>query len=253
MRARTVTSKAETNSEGLEFPPAASDKTTFRTDFAQNNCTEDYDESVEATWSSINASFVAAAECVPDIVFVLRRPWISEVTVQLISQRSDARAAGDYSVEKRIHKEVRKSAKVDRARWLDEALVSGSWRSVRNLKKPRAAKQGRLKNKSRDIVSSEERADTMAEYLETVQWRVRPATLSNQSGLGEVLPIRITSFSSDEVQKVLRKLHNGKAPGPDGTPAEYWKTLGKRLGAVQPITSSVNLCGHLRRVPDYWR
>ena len=83
---------------------------------------------------------------------------------------------------------MRKAVEQDKATFLEEAVASGSWRAIRKLKKPKAAKQGRLRNTAGELVSSEDRADAMATYLETVQWRVRPATAVDYPLLGPVLP-----------------------------------------------------------------
>ena len=44
-------------------------------------------------------------------------------------------------------------------------MATGSWKDIRNFLKPRPAKQGRLRDVSGELMSSEQRADTMATYL----------------------------------------------------------------------------------------
>ena len=65
----------------------------------------------------------------------------------------------------------------------------------------------------------------MAAHLEMVQWRVRPAGAVDAPVLGPVLPVNLDSFSVEEAAVVIRRLRNGKAPGPDGIPAEYLRAL----------------------------
>ena len=76
--------------------------------------------------------------------------------------------------EKVLSKEVHKAARSGKAVWLNSV---GSWAGMRKLRRPQKRKQGRLKDENGQLASSENRADTMVSYLETVQWRVRPATL----------------------------------------------------------------------------
>ena len=119
---------------------------------------------------SINSCFLAAAaHTLPPEPRIARRPWISQATLDLICDRTNARRTADYSLEKELSKEIRRSAKRDRAQWLTDLAASGSWDSMRYLKKKRKPAQGRLRNEDGQLVSSEDWAETMANYLEKVQ------------------------------------------------------------------------------------
>ena len=98
-----------------------------------------------------------------------KHPWISSATLTLIDQRSSARLAKDIFNERRIHKQIKISVKNDRSKWLNTLLQTGEWQQETKLRKGVQPKQGRLRNLSGELVSSEERADTLAEYLEKVQ------------------------------------------------------------------------------------
>ena len=122
---------------------------------------------------SINSSFLAAAaHTLPPEPRTARRPWISQATLDLICDGRNARRTADYVLEKELNKEIRRSAKRDRAQWLTDLAASCSWDSMRYLKKKRKPAQGRLRNEDGQLVSSEDRAETMANYLEKVQWAV---------------------------------------------------------------------------------
>ena len=76
------------------------------------------------------------------------------------------------------------------------------------------------------LVSAEERAETMASYLERVQWKVRPTSLiSNRTRLGPILDIDVADISIDDVVRALKKLKYGKSCGLDGLYPEFWKAL----------------------------
>ena len=106
-----------------------------------------------------------------------RRPWISQRTLGLIEERSIARRQGDRNKESSLAQSIRKSVKTDRSDWLNDLVASGDWASIRKLKKGPSPAQGRLKNAEGVTVDSDLRADTLADHLQNVQWRVRPAAV----------------------------------------------------------------------------
>ena len=143
---------------------------------------------------------------------------------------------------------------MDRAEWLTELAQTGSWDGVRRLRKRPRLAQGRLKDSSGQLVSSEHRADTMAAYLETVQWAVRPAQdLPDRPPLGPELPVPLGDFLESEVKSVVRKLIDNKACGQDGLPAEYWKALfADETDARKWLVQFCQRCCSAGQVPDDW-
>ena len=145
--------------------------------------TVDHERTVEGIWHTMVAAFSAADEAVPPKQLVAKKPWIRTGTLTLLGQRQHALIQGNYELEKALHKAARKSAKDDRAAWLDTAVEDGTWGGIRKLKHKRRANQGRLRDEDGELVSSEARADTMAAFLEKVQWRVRVASAVDQPPL----------------------------------------------------------------------
>eukprot|EP00959_Pyramimonas_sp_CCMP1952_P004572 95625-Pyramimonas_sp.AAC.1 len=82
-----------------------------------------------------------------------------------------------------------------------------------------AAQTGGLVNLDGELVDGEDRANTMAEYFEKMQWKVRPATSIARQPLGPLLPIAEGDFTVREVGVMISKLKQGKAPGPGDIPA----------------------------------
>ena len=109
-----------------------------------------------------------------------------------------------------------------------------------------------MKDFNEQLVFSEDRADTMATYLEQVQWCERPATVVDSPMLGHTLPVSLERFTIEEVRAVLVRLRNNKAPGPDGIPPECWKVLAHNAEALQEIADFVNECWRLKRIPAEW-
>ena len=194
---------------------------SFGRSFAQHNRFQELDTGniVEDNWNAIEAAFGVSAATLPDVQHIARKPWISQTTLELLEKRTAARLSCDRIAEREIQKAIRKAAKQDKGNWLDEVVADGSWRGIKRLRKPLAAKQGRMKNKDGELVYSSERADAMAEFLETTQWRVRSATTVQNQTSSNPLPVRLDAFSLDEVRRILRNLNNNnnnKVPGPDG-------------------------------------
>ena len=116
---------------------------------------------------------VARKEILPASKVTARRPWISAKTLELTQLQAEARIGGNIAEKARLHKSIRNTAKLDRRHWLDGVVSSKSWRDLRTLRKGSQSNQGHLKDASGTLISSESRAQTLAEYLQDVQWAVR--------------------------------------------------------------------------------
>ena len=67
--------------------------------------------------------------------------------------------------------------------------------------------QRRLKDLERNLVSSEARAETMADYLEAIKWKVRQITAApDRETLGEQLPVSTCLLTEQELVVAARKL-----------------------------------------------
>ena len=118
---------------------------------------------------------------------------------------------------------IRASVRSDRRAWLDGVLAQEDWAQVRKLRKGAPTTQGRLKDSTGRLVSSELRAETMAEHREKVQWAVRPALVAPfRPPLGEELPVDVGPFTEHELVTAARAMKHGRASGMDGVPAKFW-------------------------------
>ena len=148
-----------------------------------------------------------AAECLPKLCRKARRPWISNITLQQISDRDAARAQHNYELEKELTKNIRTAVKKDRTQWLNNMLATGDWKEIRKLRKGFCPKQGRLKD-GHEVVESNLRADVLAKHFETVQWCNRGTTEPNGDRLGPPptgVPGKHHSGGSDYCSKNLEK------------------------------------------------
>ena len=89
-------------------------------------------------------------------------------------------------------------------------MVLGNSFVASRSRKPR---HGKLRDRQGVIVDSDRWAGAMAENLETVQWRVRRATLVDGQTLGPELAVDAEDFANEVVPKVLIKLQRGRASG----------------------------------------
>ena len=154
----------------------------------------------------------------------------------------------------RLNKEVRRSARSDRKAWLTDLAANGDWQSLKKLKQGKRVAQGRLADANGDIVESSERAERFAEYLETVQWAVRPARLVDRPNLYPELEVHQGPVLLPELVRAVMALRDGKASGPDDVPIEYWKALlGPENDSVTKwLPQLCNTCLEHGTVPHDW-
>jgi len=210
------------------------------------------DYNISQYWATTRTAMKNACQALPTAPEATNNPWISASTLDLIRQRRLARAANDYDNEKILHQQVRASAKKDRTEWLDKMLQDGNWTQVRKLRRPRRAKCCKLQGQDGEFVESDKWADTMADHLEFIQWRVRPPGIVAGPPLGPILPVVLAEFTKAEVKAILKKLKNDRASGPDDIPAKLWKTLGDTDDGLAWITELVNKCWREEHLPDDW-
>ena len=133
-------------------------------------------------------------------------------------------------------------------------LATGSWEEIRKLRKGFTPKQGRLKNYSGEVVSSELRAETFAEYLERDQWAERPCRSPAEPPPSPCqLLVFLGDISEDEVLKAAKHLRRNRACGVDGIPAEFWKAIAlKNTTAMASLLSFCQECWRQKAVPLVW-
>ena len=216
-------------------------------------------EDVNAVECIVAEAFTDAAQVLTSHVAAhAKRPWISGDTLKLIERRLQARMANDWQQERQIHKLVRASAKKDKRQYLTDLAGTGSWINLRKLRKPALHSQGRLRGTDGELVSSDARAETFAQYLENVQWAVRPAVLCSDPPLHAELPVQQGKVTFEELKDAVRALRPGKAVGLDGHPMEYWRAVLSRPGAETSLGAGwlLELCNRAWMacaIPQSWQ
>ena len=211
-------------------------------------------ENLDAAWRSMcQQGLKVAEELLPMKKPKANKPWISESTLELIELKRQARTSNSWTRERELNKKIKREAKNDRARWLMDLSSHGDWKALRFLRKGIAHQQGRLKNISGDIVPSDERADTLAEYFETVQWKIRDTTLNDQQRpcLRPTLPISVQAFTESELRRAIKKMKSGKSCKAGDLPVEYFKALASGNG-LSGVLELCNACLAQKKVPTEW-
>ena len=152
------------------------------------------------------------------------KPWISQRTLDLIERRSLARLDGDSASDKLLCKEIKASARKDRSNWLQGLADAGDWAALKRLRKGRQVQQTLLKNPVGDTVGTDARACTLADYLEQVQWRVRPASLATAPLPGIPSPIEVSTdaFTHVELRRAIKTLSSGNSIKDGDLPIEMY-------------------------------
>jgi len=223
---------------------------TFHQGIVQNSAES---ATLSERWVVAQMAMKNAEEILPSPVRKANRAWISEETLDLIDQRTAARLKQDSALELSLHKEIRKKAKEDRTNWLDKLLAEGRWSAIKNLRKGRLVRQGRLRDASGDLVDSSMWAETMAKHLEHVQWAVRPVQAVDGPPLGAPLDVNMEAFTEEEVRETGKKLRKGRASGPDDIPAEYWQAVVEDSANLRWLIDFCSQCLKDARVPEAWQ
>ena len=193
---------------------------SFRETFHSEMASFGFAEDLNAYSNNVGMAMRAAAtSTIPTIPLQPHKPWIAARTLDLIQRRNSMSSSGDSDGVERLSKDIKKSVGQDRSDWLDALLDSGDWQQIRELRRGYKPKQGRLRDSVGILISSESRAETLAEYYSTIQWAVRPVQLMDSlAPLGSPLQIASDGITEQEVISAAKKLRWNKACGHDELP-----------------------------------
>lgn len=101
---------------------------------------------------------------------------------------------------------------------------------------------------------TEERAETLAEHLERVQWRVRTTSvIEHAEACAPDVDVSSQPFACLELQTAIRALKSGKATRAGDLPIEFYKALADEPGdALDPLLSYLNDCLANCAFPQDW-
>jgi len=212
---------------------------------------------IEDRWTNLSKTLLNAADkCVPNMPFQRKTPWITESTLELIRQRRAARCTANWELERSLRREVKKAARRDRAQWMEQLASKGDWNSLKKLRrKGPSSQQTRLQNLEGHVVSTEARATTLADHLETIQWRVRPVTLipDAKPDIHGPLAVDEGEFTNKELRVAIQRLSSGKSVRKNDVPIEIFKAMALGEGSfLKDFLDLCNECWHSCSVPGEW-
>ena len=125
---------------------------------------------------------------------------------------------------------------------------------MRKLRKKAAISPGKLRDSSGELVQREERAETIAKYLEETPWATRAVSVApDRPPLGDVLAVDKHLFTAEEVHQAASQMRKGRSCGEDGVPVEFWQAIiSPGSQAAKWLTELLRSVWCLRRIPDEW-
>ena len=209
----------------------------------------------DAWQEGFEMAFQEAAATLPTHAATASKPWIGTATLALIDRRNAAAARDDRHEVELLKDAVKRSAKADRRRWLEDLLKTGEWSQVRKCRKGFAPRPSKLKDSSGKVVDSTSRANTMAEYFERVQWAVRPMTdaMPGLAPLGPLLDVQLGPVSDEEIASATKQVRRNRSSGVDNIPGEFWKLIAEKGSpGAEWLREFCNSCWSGKRVPRKW-
>ena len=83
-----------------------------------------------------------------------------------------------------------------------------------------------MRNRDGHVVGSNEKACTLADHFEHIQWACKFCTLAPQRvPIGDELHVNTDLIDKGELYDAVKHLKANKASGDDDIPAEFWKAL----------------------------
>ena len=229
----------------------------------------DLAENLEEHAKKIEAAIKKAAEATIPASRSTKKPWISEDTLKLADEKRTLKQSKNASAQKEQQykdfcKKVKKSARQDKERWIqqqceeiEKGLVIGKTRHVYSL-----IKMLRRKFTPRISVIQDQDGKILQSQDEIIQqWTKYCSSLYKDHGGGDSMArdlemIAPTSIEEpqnilySEVEEAIRTLKRNKSPGSDGITAEMIQAGGEQL--VRQIHLLCNKAWNESTIPEEW-
>ena len=187
--------------------------------------------------TQINTSFSQRLQEAADQTFQKqqlrpRRPWISETTLQALSEARTAEALQEQNAQQ-LRNKAKRLARKDRVNWVHSSLMEDTsqekqqmWNVIRRQKKGFQGRKGHLLIEGKPVPWSQTHV-AFRTHLESKQWKFPVHSEENLAILKSRKPLREQStdhnaFTLEELQTAIFKLKKGKASGPEGVQNELF-------------------------------
>ena len=232
----------------------------YQTKLSNNFQSADEGTGENGFYSAFKNSLHAAASAVCPLKRWKTRPWISDETLDLVTERHKAKSEGNRSRVNYLSRKIKKRLKSDEESfWMTKAAeietadpISKSGKIfafLNDICGSRKALSSAIRDSNGVFVSGEdEKRDRWAEHFEDLYNRPQPPALDQSLDLPPPEPaeIRIDPPDMDEVRQAIRALKPGKSPGPDSVTPEMLK-----FGGEACATKVHELIGHIWRTETF--
>ena len=189
-------------------------------------------------WSRVCYSLHAAAEVTLGQRRSKRHPWISEGTLNLITQRRNTN-----DTDRLLRRDIKRSLVADKdAYWnqiadaMEHASAVGDSKKLFHIikcsSKSKSGVSDTIKDKNGVLIeTAEAKVERWKEHFDELLNRAPPTDPIDRTHLLQKpkLNIRDEAPTIDDIVKVVKTLKAGKAPGEDGIPPEFYKDGGVAL------------------------
>jgi hypothetical protein len=223
----------------------------------------EHDGTVESRWNSLKNAFKDASEEVLGYEQATRKEWLSLETWKIVEERrqaklrvcenqDQAKAQELDTVFNNLNKEVKRSARRDKQRFMENLAeeaqeaanrghLSDLYKITRKLTQAPVRPQMPVKDKNgRIIVAVEEQLARWKEHFQEIL--NRPGEVHARLERRSVPELQVATGppSKSEILRALKELKGGKAAGIDNIPAEILKAdAALTVGALHPLFQDI--------------
>ena len=196
-----------------------------------------------------------ARKLVPLLPLSPHKPWISRETLNLVADLRDSTRLSPAQV-KEARKQIKASARRDKKVFVRTKLAKDyesnptQWTTVRQLKREYKPKSPALRDQDGKLRPKSRRADIFRRYLSKQVWNRKPSSMGPRPPLHPAIPAVHRPFTEEELSACLKRLNTGRAPGPDGIPAELIKRAPFIVRMF--LLAHYNKCLAAGTVPEAW-
>lgn len=196
---------------------------------------------------------------VPNSIHAPQKPWITPDTMNLIVRAKHLKIQ-DSPEHKNAYTQAKRAARKDKVKWLQRQLMHhpghvAPWKVAKRVRKGFVARNTRLVIHGKAVPWSQTHK-AMRNHLHTQQWGPSSVTRNQLHEISSLVAHPPQNafpppFTLSELQEVIHRLQNAKAPGPDAITNEDLALI----SSVNPqlLLDLVNAVWEERKVPSMWK
>ena len=224
------------------------------------NLGSDVRDDVQEAWSTFRDAVLSSAHQVLTLGRRKVQHWFSAATIDWMAQREEAkRLKLPKGTVRELTLKIRESIKLDReTKLISDAIEMEEASSRGDLAKLFKFVRGKsvpvsdtIKDAQGNMVKPENRKEVWRSYFDGLLNRAPPVDpVSDPDFTGFIPDLEEGEVTQEEVEKAIRAMKSGKAPGENGISANMLKALG--LLAVEPLTKVLQLAYNRNEIPEEW-